>query len=266
MNGRLLICIVIYPKKKIESRTKTLSVDQFCIGSQDMDETIIEIKADAFDIQKFELFFMLLDNYVKWESLEGGPHIRMENITVQKQDNRFAMSTDSQIGVYHVLFGYLNDNNIPFPANFVFSDGRFKVKHDETYKEGIKNLFTTSLINVSDKVLCKRGADGHFYKANLVETDIKFPQTFLKSIKINDELPYVYISGKRITFDITNQQKVEKTNIDECIIYPQFLNYVSEQLEIHLYESCVTSAGVYALANSNDNVAGVSEQSQVSLF
>lgn len=32
------------------------------------------------DLENFELFFFLLDSYIEWESLEGGPYIKMEGI------------------------------------------------------------------------------------------------------------------------------------------------------------------------------------------
>jgi len=247
-----------------DKREEIFKLREFCLGSEDMSELTIEINADPFDIQKFELLFMTLDNYVRWESEEGRPFRYMRNIVLQAAGGKFNMSEDRMQHRFDDLFAMMRSEGMPIPANFVYSEERFKIKHDEFFKEGIKNLYIDYLKDHSEQVLCKQGSDRSFYK---ISQGAQFnPKETLNKMMINGELPFVYISGKRIYFTITELQPTEEVNLQECIVYPKFLNYVSEQLEIHLYATCVNGAGIYALSNSNDNVNSVPEQSEALVF
>jgi hypothetical protein len=56
--------------------------DNFCLGSSDISMLINELKM-SFDRDQWYMLFYALPNYVNWESLEGGPHISIQDMTRQ---------------------------------------------------------------------------------------------------------------------------------------------------------------------------------------
>lgn len=52
----------------------------FCVGSGPVPDMIAQLLEDI-NPENFFLFLVLLDQYVRWESLEGGPYIRMASIS-----------------------------------------------------------------------------------------------------------------------------------------------------------------------------------------
>jgi hypothetical protein len=53
--------------------------ESICMGDTDFAESKNKLSLDYLP-EKFELFLFQIDNFVGWESIEGGPYIRMDNI------------------------------------------------------------------------------------------------------------------------------------------------------------------------------------------
>lgn len=64
----------------------------FCTGSTGFTAVLAELR-DKIDLEKFELFLYDLDNYVRWESLEGTPHIRMDTARVNNSTGNTSASS-----------------------------------------------------------------------------------------------------------------------------------------------------------------------------
>jgi hypothetical protein len=50
----------------------------FCLGGgSSMNRLVMDMVHEAFDVDMFYIFLVHLNDYVRWESLEGGPHVRL---------------------------------------------------------------------------------------------------------------------------------------------------------------------------------------------
>jgi hypothetical protein len=58
----------------------------FCLGNSDYSLIIQELQISLSE-NSWNMLFLSLENYLKWESLEGGPHIKLENITYSAKSN-----------------------------------------------------------------------------------------------------------------------------------------------------------------------------------
>jgi hypothetical protein len=55
--------------------------NSMCMGKSPLGEVLAELKAEEkIDFDKFEIFLLELENYLGWESIDGGPYMRMEDI------------------------------------------------------------------------------------------------------------------------------------------------------------------------------------------
>ena len=57
-----------------------LEPTRFCLGGSSGIESILSTLNMQFSIDQFVILLFSLDDFVRWESLEGGPHIRMSEV------------------------------------------------------------------------------------------------------------------------------------------------------------------------------------------
>lgn len=254
-------------KTGLEQINNLFAISQFCIGSEDVSELIIS-QQHEFDTGVFELFLYTLDNMVCWESIEGNPHYRMAKITNGIEE--FTINVDNY--PYHELYvslsraikrqteSFFDEEGIPCNINFVFNEGRFKIKRDTNFSNFIKQhyLINNNLESHRQYALVKEGDDGRFFGYNT--TTMRNVDNLLKNTQ---NLPFTYIQGTKHEFKIINRSEEIQEDINEYNIYPKFLNYVAEQLEIYIYESCIRGSSHHKLANTIDYVRRDSESNQI---
>lgn len=89
-----------------------------------------------FSMEKFELFLYQLSSYVRYESLEGGPYIRMENIRDRSSSRR-------NIDVNDDMTRYMNfvrNNNVDLPVKTAVIDGEERFVFDDKDPEFLQQL------------------------------------------------------------------------------------------------------------------------------
>lgn len=233
----------------------------FCMGHTELSELKMEMDS-AFDEHQFELFLYTLDSYVSWESLEGGPHISMDKIVLNTASRKMNTNPGEMSTLFTKMNTVLRNNGISsLPINFIFTQGRYRVKYDKVFEDFLKDSFMkyASLEEHLDLVLCKKSVDGNYYKRP--ESGRSNPIDTLANIKASyNELPFIYIQGEKIEFSITNIQNNQTFDISEYIIYPKFLKYVSEQYECEIYKKCVRGSAINHIHHSSNYVRSNSEQ------
>lgn len=97
----------------------------FCLGSSEMADLKNDwaITEDDFDQILFELFLYQLDAYVRWESLDGGPYLRMTEIRIQ---NSARVSREEMTSA----FGKVISDKIKIPCKWDNSSLRFVFEDD----------------------------------------------------------------------------------------------------------------------------------------
>jgi hypothetical protein len=253
---------------KITDFSECLTTNSFCIGSEDLSELDIELSAE-FDSDKFELMLYTIDSLVAWESLEGGPHCRIGEITVENAAIRVTTSTSEIMRIYTEFQNYELSVSQKLPFNFVYMDNIYKIKKDSVFTEYLREAFLSNE-NLKDyivRVICKKGSDGKFYTYPEIGQMISGPQLITNRIKEqgSGEMPFLYIQGKKLSFNILPIEQITTIDISEYGIYPNFLDYVCKQLESEIYKACVRGSGINYIETSSNYVRRDSEQNQVPL-
>lgn len=253
---------------KITNFSQCLITNDFCIGSEDLSELDIELSTE-FDSDKFELMLYTIDSLVAWESLEGGPHIKIESIAIEDISVRLTTPLGEITTIYKHFQNYELVLAQKLPFNFVYIDDVFKIKKDSVFTQFLKDAFLNNenLKEYATRIICKKGSDDKFYTYPEIGQIIFSPQVIINRIKeqSNDEIPFVYIQGKKLSFNVLPIKQITTIDISEYGIYPNFLNYVSKQLEYEIYKACVRGSGINYLESSNNNVRRNSEQNQIPL-
>lgn len=242
-------------------------VSKFCIGSEDLSELHIMLTVD-FDIVMFESMLYVIDSLVSWESLEGGPHIRMEKIVTQSDETLIDPNQDRIEDMYLSFQRYYLSKTIKaLPFEFVYNNNAYRIKQNSKFTEFVKQGFLTTsrLSQYIPKLFCKKGVAGYYTDTRLVNTaNNTTREQVLEQMKQRNggELPFVYIQGEKIHFDIKSVES-NPLDINEFGIHPNFLNYVTEQLESKIYKACVRGSSINRLSNTSPHVRRIPGQDQI---
>lgn len=83
--------------RQVTDPVKPPRFEPFCLGSGEINQVIMFL-GSQFDAINFTLFCLHLKNYVVWESIEGRPHMRYEEINNSRPNSESRFSTPSSIG------------------------------------------------------------------------------------------------------------------------------------------------------------------------
>lgn len=96
-------------------------ISDFCLGSSEMAVLVAEMKTQPITPQKFEFYCGSLDQYVRWESLEGTPHIKFGSIS-----NNSDILNSVSINNLHYYYNKFIDNKVPFKLLYDSINENFK--------------------------------------------------------------------------------------------------------------------------------------------
>lgn len=115
-------------------------ITKFCLGSSEMAVLVAEMKSNTINSQKFEFYCGSLDQYVRWESLEGIPYIEFSSI-----HNNSNILNSLSISIKEMYYNSFIANKIPFKLVYESLNEKFKVNLD---LENIMTLIPSTDITV----------------------------------------------------------------------------------------------------------------------
>ena len=146
----------------------TCRYHNFCTGSGGMSEAITMVNT-TFTAPLFKLFLLQINEYVRWESLEGGPHKRMEHIISGQEKFSLKISNLELIEIFKKISEQVHYKIIRIVEN----EGAYKIEPTEELKLTIGKL-------LEDKYLVRIGPDGKEYPVDIKNVDVtvkKVPYT-----------------------------------------------------------------------------------------
>ena len=226
------------------------SISYFCIGNE-TDLSLLEAEFEVMmDYERIELYLFVIDSMVQWESLEGVPYIRMSKI----YDENFKTVTNINVAYANRVVQHIEENRLTLDVDFYYAEGRYKIKPNRKASDFIKKIvleillpeqyeFILALYSPSLKSFLGLSVKGAAKSAPKVDEQ-------------GGEIPYTFFNGvKRYCKAIEmnpEERKNKKTPIEDYIIYPEFLNYVTRKLEERLFKKTSTSSAIaYCSAISN---------------
>jgi len=170
-----------------------------------------------------ELFFITLNSFVEWESLEGVPHIKMQyvrtgaNVSIEKMED----IQESSLSLLHSLDFNLKKgiNGFEVVLDSVLEESLKKNLEDNSSMLGYEQEGEWITLNGSDRIV------------NDHKSDIN---NFLSPIC--KELPFTYIQGKRYEFKIEPIVEDKKIDKNDLSIKPKYLKYIKYEIERKIKE------------------------------
>ena len=178
----------------------------FCLGEgTSMSTALAELNMN-FCPERFELFLHLLNSYVRYESLEGGPFIKMERITLESSTTEPTVDVDVERIEYLSLISEDLDNDLP-----IYFDS-FKNRYafnccDESYLKALGSITVNPYVkNSSGGYTRYSSSDG----ALLTESE-----------KSRERKPMLLFRNETIYSEVIDEVDKEKENVVEVTKYPK---------------------------------------------
>lgn len=209
-----------YIHSHLHSGNGRRSWDNFCLGDSTPIRTLItEFSSDTenYTEDNIDMFCYQLNNFVRWESLEGNPYISIRNVTNKRRvaDIRNGRSLEEAYNKYTALY-----NDFPFEIINSTTHDSIKVITNEEFEKRITGVASEFVYKIGEE-----------YYSNERET---------LSREYIDQIGYTMLTfkDKEIKYNITSgddkEQKAQK------VAHPKITEYVcnrlSEQFELFLSE------------------------------
>ena len=224
----------------------------FCIGS-DTDVSLMMAEFEVeMDFDRYELFLFCVDSMITWESLEGVPYMRMENIK-NANSNRVLSSQEKD---ENKLIDYIIKEKIPLNVDFYVADNVYRIhpnlRASEFIKQIVLKLFT---FDVAKSILVTK-TPNTFNTYLQMKAEGAVAKELNKLVATED---YTIFRGRKIFAKIVKEDKRNEVpvSIDDYIVYPKFLENVLRKFESRIYEKAVVKSATQIHNSSNNAHRGV---------
>lgn len=208
-----------YRHSHLSSR-RTYNFTNFCLGGSSSIGLAIADLSVNFTVERFELFLYELSAYVRHESLEGGPYIRIEQITHNE-----SMTRARPVNLKEEYNNYLKrvtENNLDMPIRI------FKIDNEERYvlNEKDENFLRYLGEHTEDKFVKNRTGGYSRFQED--------PASLSDETKRGLKQKMFRFKGEIVEFEvideITSEEKIEIPKYPN----PTLVNYIKKDLEKEL--------------------------------
>jgi hypothetical protein len=224
----------------------------FCVGSDtDVSLMLAEFEIEM-DFERYELFLFCVDTMITWESLEGVPYIKMENI----QNANSGRVTNSDGTYENTIVSKIINDAIPLDVDFYVADGVYKIHPNLRASNFIKKLVLERYTFAVAKSIIVSKVPNTFN----MYLQMKAEGATAKAMnKITATQDYTIFRGRKIFPRVIKEDGRKSTpiSIDDYIVYPKFLENVLRKLETRIYEKAVVKSATEihnSLSNANRGV------------
>lgn len=157
----------------------------FCLGSSEITGILTDLNNADFNDAKFDLLLYNLEEYIKWESIEGGPYFRIANLNYGESTRETSFSSETLNEIYE---DFLSEELL-FNTTFDVSLKKIKIVNDDLF---IKNLSAVCPESAKGKYI-----NGTFVKNLTYDAIVRKAKSFLENktffIFKNEKYPKMYI-------------------------------------------------------------------------
>jgi hypothetical protein len=186
-------------------------------------------------------YLLMIQTVVSWESLEGGPYQRIENVIPKTNDIPTPSLDDCKDVLNKIaIFGqYYPD------IDWKYEDGEYKIVDNEKFENLFRNCYSQSM--PEDFIVYKDDTGSYFVPTKLTE----------ESVKIND-VDFLIFKGQKVYLKIEGELKFAGER--KPYINPKIKQYVKHKLE-HVCNKIKVREYTLERLNQNEHNRSLSKQS-----
>lgn len=192
----------------------------FCLGTNEVPE-VISVFNDSHEMGTFELLLLTIESMISWESLEGVPYRKINEISNRAASNEKYVPLQvhaDQIFHYLIIDNVLKDCQFDMNRNFV------RVIQNDEFE---KRIFESAFKHTPDSLCIQKGTS--YYISKVISDIISYRHKVFK------------FKNQRIKFKVYNNQKQDMNEdiLATLRVHPQIFESVVNKLNNYIYEKCV---------------------------
>lgn len=215
-----------------------LDYGNFCLGTGEINQTLMLLKAE-FSSELYQLFLLQLDAYVRWESLAGVPHMRINEIPNHARLSRLPSLRIAVIESflrtlkYYWRNGRSYDNNtfmdrlrpLPFAEripklNWKVIDGRTVIIDDEQFDRFLR--IYDDPYDYPANIVLYQDTEGYYYGIACINTGV---------VRANITRKTFVFKGEAKSLGVITE--VESNINENFIFHPKIKEVVKQELEAY---------------------------------
>jgi hypothetical protein len=228
----------------------------FCLGADLLSVMLTEFESEAninaapINFERYEAMLYAIDSYVRWESLEGVPHFRMQNVS-----NKGNMVT-SFASYYTKTFIDALKSRERVDFDFYISEGKIHIDATEKTIDLVRRIILEDMdAGARTNLLCVFDpfTRSYFYREKTTS------QAYNLGLFEEREHYFTIFRGEKKRFKIIRDRQVNvKVKDEDCSINPYFLKDVFRELQNRLHETQVLQSRYRAKSKIRDTRQGTS--------
>lgn len=232
-------------KVKYSNKNCIFQARRFCLGENAIHDLIFQFIVDGFDQSIFEIFLMYLKDIISYESIEGGPFIRIDKIGVTETSaERTVLSNSTIVDIIKHVF---RNQYSPFMQNvpIIINNNKLMIKSQYDLEKAIRdyviNNKNNSNINNYISYLLVINKDNHLFGyTSKVFQNISDVYKSWKETEVNNyELPNIIFRGNNKHFIIReytgDKDKIE--DISQFKVHPEVINKLYKHLNYAIQQT-----------------------------
>lgn len=197
--------------------------EDFCTGTGEINNIKMMLNSmslTSYDYNLLRMYFFQLNSYVSWESLEGGPYIKIGNLSKEGTLSEIEIFQGQLMGFYGVFMMKLLNMKIAgdsIDIDWYIEDYKYLIKDNEKFEILLANFASTSY----PQHLFLKDEKGNYCGQSSIspfEPKEEFPN-----------IPFVF-KGESVPLKIIPHPEVVPLT-EQKYLHPKIKNYVKQQLE-----------------------------------
>jgi len=217
-----------------------------CLGSGEISQTISLLGSDlGIDMYTFQMLLFQLEAYTVWESLEGGPYVRIANVLGASVGTEICDGYDYVERYYKALMIKRRSTNVPKRLNWNISpDGVVTIQDDDLLQDFCRIFDTVGeydYLNTLHNRIPVRGllyfkdAQGLYHKVSASQQYSMPASERFESLGGEDTAatyPLLF-RGENQYFEVLEDTQVSEENINRQVFYinNNVVKYIKDKLE-----------------------------------
>lgn len=240
------------PSNKYLNFRNVFHLSSFCTAA-DINGVLIDIN-NNYQEELFESFLYNIQSMVEWESIEGRPHIRMQNIEVsQNKYTQPKLISNNKLKNYFNVFAQYVDPAFLNNLDFVYKEDRYNINQNKNLQDLMKTVLNQNPITSRELIIIEGDESYYGFDQESVINGNSVQDKFARSITSGvPEYPYFYIQDRKIEFKVEDFEGEQTVNIDNYKVHPKFLEYATNKLNEKLYIKSVRDHTIRKHSQSAD--------------
>lgn len=196
---------------------------RFCLGYTTVATLVAECE-ESFDEDNISLLFYSMKDFIKWESLEGGPHSKIESIGARGSGERIECTPSEISDTYQAFISKYTELPISFVEGTYVNELKV-LKESQQFKDMVTEVATK-------KVRWNDATKEHILR--IVENPQRHVDEFNRR-HTNSDRSYFSFKGEPIKYKMYNTyvSQEELSNLP-LVAHPDIVDWVAKQLEKEL--------------------------------